>query len=270
MQLRYEEYKNLTNNLPFVINSDIIRTPVSYSEKQNWHDNIELQLCTDGQGSVLIDGKEYPFFKRNVAIVDSNAIHYTYSNTSITYSCVIISTEFCKQMGIDYDSLSFSPLVQDDKLRNLISTLCETYKKNEPLRIARLNSLLLETLIQICTFHSVQKKVVLSQIKNLNAVKSALYFIRENYSKKISLDDISLFALIDKYTLCKEFKKFTGQTVFDNLNSFRCNKASEFISSGKSVSETAFLCGFDNLSFFTKLFKRYMGVLPSKYKHATN
>lgn len=265
IQTRYEEYNNLTDKLPFILNADLIRTPTSYSEKQNWHDNIEIQLCTKGQGAVLIDGNEYSLFENDIAIIGSNSIHYTYSNTSITYSCIIISTGFCEQMGIDYNSLTFSPVVKDDKLRTLFTSLCEAFKKTEPLRIARLNNLLLETLIHICSFYSKQKTSAQSQVKNLNAVKRALFFIRENYGTKISLDDISKFALIDKYTLCKEFKKFTGQTVFDNLNTYRCNKAADLLLSGKSVSETAFMCGFENLSFFTKIFKRYMHTLPSKY-----
>lgn len=266
MQTRYEKYEDLTNKLPFVLNADIIRTPISHSEKQNWHDNIEIQLCIDGQGVVLIDGNEYSFNKNDIAIVNSNSIHYTFSNKSITYSCIIISTGFCEQMNIDYNALSFSPIVKDENLTTLFLRLCEEYKKTEPLRIARLNNLLLKILIQICSFHSTLKKSNSSQVKHLNAIKQAIFFIRENYNAKISLDDISKFALIDKYTLCKEFKKFTSQTVFDNLNSYRCTKAADLIKSGKSVTDTAYLCGFENLSFFTKTFKRYMHKTPSEYK----
>lgn len=266
MQTRYEKYGNLTNKLPFVLNADIVRTPTTYSEKQNWHDNIEIQFCTKGQGAVLIDGKEYPFCENDIAIIGSNSIHYTFSNTSITYSCIIISTGFCELLDIDYNNLSFSPVVKDCKLNILFSHIYEEHKKTQPMRIACLNKLLLELLIHICSFHSTLKKSNLSQTKNLNAIKQALFYIRENYDKKISLDDISRFALIDKYTLCKEFKKFTGQTVFNNLNTYRCTKAVDLMSSGKSVTETAFLCGFENLSFFTKTFKKYMKKLPSEHK----
>ncbi len=266
MQTRYEKYENLTNKLPFVLNVDIIRTPISYSEKQNWHDNIEIQLCTKGRGVILIDGKEYSFCENDIAIIGSNSIHYTFSNSAITYSCIIVSTGFCEQMNIDYNALSFYPIVKDDNLRDYFLCLCEEYKKTEPMRVARLNSLLLEILIKICDSYSSQKKLDLCQTKNLNAIKQALFFIRENYNRKISLGDISKFALIDKYTLCKEFKKFTGQTVFDNLNSFRCTKAADLILSGKSVSDAAFICGFENLSFFTKTFKKYMHETPSAYK----
>ena len=51
---------------------------------------------------------------------------------------------------------------------------------------------------------------------------------------------------------------------FESLNEYRCMKAAEYISDGKSVSKAASPCGFDNNSFFTKTFKRYIGALPSK------
>ena len=84
--------------------------------------------------------------------------------------------------------------------------------------------------------------------------------------EKISLEDISRSVLCDKYTLCRDFKKYTGQTVFENLNRYRCIKAAELLNDGKSVAEAALLCGFESFSFFTKTFKKYMGSLPSEYK----
>ena len=71
--------------------------------------------------------------------------------------------------------------------------------------------------------------------------------------------------LIDRYTLCKLFKRITGQTIFETLNAYRCMRAAEYIADGRRVAEAANLCGFENNSFFTKMFKKYIGVLPSKY-----
>ncbi len=268
MKTHYEEYTHAQGDIPFILNDDLKRTACLRSENQNWHENIEIQYCKEGEGFVLIDGKRYDFKAGELAVIDSNSIHYTFSDTSMIYSCAIVGTEFCKQMGIDYHALSFSPIFKDREIRDLFEKLCGEYKKESPLRTATLTCLLLDILIQAIRRHSVPKAVKKAEKKELNTVKKVLLYIRENYNRKITLDRIAAHVLVDKYTLCKIFKRITGQTIFDNINSYRCMKAAEYIADGKSISESARLCGFENGSFFTKTFKKYIGALPSSYQSA--
>ena len=83
--------------------------------------------------------------------------------------------------------------------------------------------------------------------------------------KKITLDILSEYVHIDKYALCHDFKKATSQTVVQYINNYRCQKAISFLEKGYSVTEVSIMCGFENPSFFSKTFKKYIGVLPSKY-----
>ncbi len=267
MNLRYEEYGETPRGLPFLLNENIKRTALLRSESQNWHENIEIQFCKEGEGFVLIDGKCHAFSKGDIILIDSDAIHYTFSNTNMIYSCIIVSTDFCKQMGIDHHLLSFVPLLQNKKILKLLEELCDIYKKESALRLARLSHLLLDILIKITEGYSTVKDRASIEQKELSTAKKVLLYIRENYQTRITLDSIAKHVLTDKYTLCKIFKKSTGQTIFENINAYRCMKAAEYISRGKNVCEAANLCGFENNSFFTKTFKKQMGVLPSKFSN---
>jgi AraC-like DNA-binding protein len=268
MQTRYEEYHHTQGQIPFVLNDDLKRTVTLYSESRNWHENIEIQYCKVGEGFVVIDGTRYAFAKGDIAVIDSNSIHYTFSDTSMVYSCIIVGNEFWKQMGMDYNRFSFAPVFKDERVCCIFEEICDAYKGESELRVATLNYLLLKLLIEIVRGYSTPRTVEKTEKKDLITVKKVLLYIRENYNKKITLDLIATHTLIDKYTLCKVFKKVTNQTVFENMNAFRCIKAAEYISDGKSVSEAALLCGFENHSFFTKMFKRYVGVKPSEYRSA--
>ena len=265
MNLRYEEYTDIQRQVPFVLNKNIKRTAALRSESQNWHENIEMQFCKEGEGFVLIDGKCHAFSKGDIALIDSDAIHYTFSNTNMIYSCIIVSTDFCKQMGIDYHKLSFVSLLQNEKLSGLFEEICNIYENENNLRLAKLNHLLLEILSEIVNGYSSVKNMASLEQKELATVKKVILYIRENYRTRITLDSIAKHVLTDKYTLCKIFKKCTGQTIFENINAFRCMRAAEYLQDGKNVCEAASLCGFENNSFFTKTFKKHMGVLPSKY-----
>ena len=265
MKLRHEEYTDTSGQAPFILNDNIKRTANLCSESQNWHENIEIQFCKEGEGEVLIDGKCYALTKGSIALIDSNAVHYTFSKTTMVYSCIIVSTYFCKQMGIDYQKLSFVPLLRNEKISGLFEKICDVYSQNSPIRVARLSNLLLSMLILIVGNYSSIKCSAGMEQKEMGIVKKVLLYIRENYHTKITLDAIAEHVLTDKYTLCKIFKANTGQTIFENINAYRCMRAAEYIASGKNVCESANLCGFENNSFFTKTFKRYMGILPSKF-----
>lgn len=91
-------------------------------------------------------------------------------------------------------------------------------------------------------------------------------YIRGYYNRKLTLDEIAQAIYVDKYALCRDFKRLSGQTIVQYTNSYRCQQAAEHIANGCTVAEAAEQCGFDNISFFIKTFKKYMGMLPSSYK----
>jgi AraC-like DNA-binding protein len=102
--------------------------------------------------------------------------------------------------------------------------------------------------------------------RSRSTVKQAVRYIRENADRRLLLDEIARSVCADKFSLCRAFKQFTGYTLVEYSSLCRCQRAADFLADGRAVSEAAALCGFDNLSFFTKTFKRYMGALPSQYK----
>lgn len=264
---RHEEYSDFTNGLPFVFNAELKRSRCYYSTENNWHENLEIQLCTSGQGSVLLDGQRYAFAKDDIVVVNTNVLHYTGTESELTYDCLIISTDFCRQSGIPPETLFIQPLVQDSALVHLVMELKAVYFDTaDALRIPKLHKITLELLIALAERHSLQAPSIVSRPRKFETVKNTLSYIRQHYARKITLDEISKTVLCDKYTLCKDFKKLTGQTIMENLNHYRCIKAIDCLSAGHSVTDTASLCGFENLSFFTQTFKRHIGKLPSEYK----
>lgn len=97
-------------------------------------------------------------------------------------------------------------------------------------------------------------------------VKAAIRFIREHYAERLTLERIAANSLTDKYSLSRKFKELTGQTVVQFINGYRCERIKDLIRDGMPVSEAAVQCGFNNMSFFTKTFKKYTAKLPSEYK----
>jgi AraC-like DNA-binding protein len=91
--------------------------------------------------------------------------------------------------------------------------------------------------------------------------------INKNYVEDIKLDQLADMLHISSNHLCKIFKADTGYTVFQYLNIVRIKNAALMLStSNKKITEVAFDCGFKNINHFTHIFKKQLGITPSKYK----
>lgn len=266
LETRYESYTN--DKLPFRLNCDLVRTPQNLSKASNWHEELEIQLCTGGSGWVLLDGKRYNIEKGDVAVIGSEVIHYTGSDGEIKYSCIIINYEFCCNLELDYKNVEFSPIIKNSVLSTLILKLQETYlDKHYSLKTAILHKELIDILVELMTNHTLKHNdATKKSTKGYLTVKNAIRYIRENYSQKITLSNMAKELLMSKFSLSREFKSLTGQTVVEYLNRYRILQAVSYLQNGYSVSRTATECGFDNFSFFTKTFKKYAGKKPSEVK----
>ncbi len=266
LQTRYEEYESIPQNLPCVFHKGIKRTSINYSKNTNWHDNLEIELCTKGQGFILLDGDRYEFKKGDVAIVNSNVIHYTGTNTSLAYDCLIIDTKFCKMADIDPATLCFKPLITSDAITASFAEITEIYNSPDICHIAKLQSAILKILIVLRENYTVFERAIGSNNKYFENVKETIRFIRENYSQKITLENLAKNVYTDKFSLSKKFKEVTGNTIVQYINSYRCEMAIQLIREGSPINEAAIKCGFNNMSFFTRTFKAHTGKLPSEYK----
>ena len=263
---RHEEYSVWEEGLPFRFSPEIERTSFFASDAQNWHEDLELQFCVSGGGSAILNGVAYDFSPGEFIVVNSNVLHYTGTSNRITYACLSISATHCQTLGIDLHAHDFFPKLREPSFTSAFRSFCQVYAAEDaPFRKAKLNQYLLQILIALAENYSSEKNVPQSSDRAMEAVKAAIGYIRENFHRKITLEEIARAGLVDKFALCREFKKYTSQTVVEYTNAYRCQKAAEFLSAGYSVTETAGLCGFSNLSFFTKTFRSYTGVLPSQY-----
>lgn len=99
-------------------------------------------------------------------------------------------------------------------------------------------------------------------------VKLALQYIHEHYAENISLNNIAMSANISKSECCRSFKRILRVTPFEYLMEYRALKASELLlKSKKSISIIAFDVGFNGISYFGKVFKKYMNCTPSEYRN---
>ena len=111
------------------------------------------------------------------------------------------------------------------------------------------------------------KLLVVNEEKVLNQVEVARSWIIENMKESITIEKIARQVYMNPTYFCEYFKNQTGETVHDFVTSTRINKARELLlTTNLKVYEISEQVGYADTKYFSKLFKKYYGELPSKYK----
>ncbi|MFQ6806397.1 MAG: response regulator [Lachnospiraceae bacterium] len=104
-------------------------------------------------------------------------------------------------------------------------------------------------------------------LKCSSKVLMAIEYIRNNYSRQISLEDIAEYAGISRIYLSQLFKKETGKNIRDYLAEYRLSKAKELLlTSNLKIYTISELCGFGSAQYFNRIFKKMTGFSPYQFK----
>ena len=103
---------------------------------------------------------------------------------------------------------------------------------------------------------------------NSESIEKMYNYIKENYNKKIKLEEVAKLLNMSVISFTRLIKQHTGKSFIDFLNEMRLGLATrQLIETNTSVAQICFNCGFNNVSNFNRIFKRKQGVTPSEFRN---
>lgn len=264
MQYIYEPHVSINQELPFIFHQDVY---CGDDGVPNWHENLELLYITSGHGEVLCGSQVYTVGEGDIVVANTYDAHEVRAAGEMVLYCLIIDRKFGKSNGIDTNELRFAHYIRCRELEEKFLKVREEYTNRQPFFNAGVKCAVLELLVYLCRNYSTPKEADdKARGSSYECVRFAIEYIKTNYDKKLTVDIIAGKAGLSKYYFLREFKNVTGHTVIAYVNIVRCEYAKEMLRKGKySVKDVAHLCGFDNDSYFSNVFKKYTGELPSEY-----
>ncbi|MDY2977019.1 MAG: AraC family transcriptional regulator, partial [Oscillospiraceae bacterium] len=107
----------------------------------------------------------------------------------------------------------------------------------------------------------------LVDIKHKDIIYKAIDFMKKRYQSKVTLEDTALYVGLSPSYFSKVFKEEMGCTFNHYLNELRINKSKSLLLSGNAtLVEICSQSGFEDQSYFTKVFKKRTGVTPGKFR----
>ncbi|GGH55387.1 AraC family transcriptional regulator [Dyadobacter endophyticus] len=102
---------------------------------------------------------------------------------------------------------------------------------------------------------------------NSRRIEKVFAFMRDNYDKDVNLAGVAKLAGMSEVSFSRFIKKRTGKTFVESLNEIRLGHASRsLINTSNTISEIAYKCGFNNLSYFNRIFKSRNGCTPKEFR----
>lgn len=100
-----------------------------------------------------------------------------------------------------------------------------------------------------------------------DVIEASKKYIEDNFTKNITLEDVSMEVNISTYYLSRIFKEATGRNFIDYLTGLRIEKAKELLSTTQySMKEICSMSGYVDPNYFSKIFKKIVGVTPTEYR----
>ena len=105
------------------------------------------------------------------------------------------------------------------------------------------------------------------EVKHTNAIDRAFDYMKREYARKLSLDEVAQYVGYSSPYFSRIFKEEVGATFKESLNGLRIEKSKALLlSTTLPVSEICTMTGFNDQSYFCKTFKYFAGVTPDVFR----
>jgi len=260
------------------------RISTRFSIPYHFHSEYELTAILKGRGSRFIGNNISSFHDSDMVLVGKNLPHHWHNDTNPketdTVRAIIL------KFDADFNGIKLFDLPENYQIQQvlqkaanglhiagetfdvLLSLMERLLQTDGPERI----SLLLKILQEIATSKNTEvlsDSHYIPQIKenDVDRMNRVYNHIIQHYQDTISLADVASIACMNETAFCKYFKKRYGKTFIQVVNEVRISHACrQLMKESATISDTCYESGFNNISNFTKSFKKVMGVSPNEYR----
>lgn len=280
MNTIYREITPLTQNDCFTI---LHRVKSEFDFPLHYHDEFELNFIANGAGTKRVIGDHVEVIDDlELVLVGSNLPHAWFTHQCQSKEIFEITLQF-------HSDLFDSKFLQRNQL-SFIRNLLERSSKGIAFarEITQTFRPRLEKLTQMTGFDSVLE--LLSILHDLSVspnmrtlsnttftseqfnyhsrrIEKAFEFMQAQYNKDISLADVAGVVNMPEVSFSRFIKKRTGKTFIESLNQIRLGHASRLlIDTTQTIAEISYNCGFNNLSYFNRIFRKKNNCTPKEFR----
>lgn len=251
-----------------------------YNMPYHWHTEWEIIRILEGEFVLTINDEKFLAHKGDIIFIHDGMFHGGNPNNCI-YECIVFNINILLKQNhactkqiqdIINQNKVVGPLLSNapEKFKIFCDTLFESMKSKEiGYKFITQGSLyfLIGMVLEYKLYKTKSKnKKSRKTEEKMIYLKNVLTLIENEFQNPLTLDDLSRTAGMTPKYFCKFFSEMTNKTPIQYLNYYRVEIACEqLLATDYSITEIALNCGFNDVSYFIKTFKKYRGFTPKQY-----
>lgn len=261
-------------------------TYINHSIPWHWHEEIEFVVVTQGTVMFSAAGDNFALKEGEGIFLNANSLHRmdpANGKNAYMFSVLIHGGMLSAKQGYLLHAEYVEPYLQDSTLPYKILRLHNEKDLQILYDLKRFQDIFFEEqpgyeyslfslgsqLWNACIHHFWKEKPAIQHKTDADQqrIYQAMEFIQNHYAEALSLNDICRAASISRSECCRCFQRNLKMSPFAYLASFRITRAAELLqTTDDSLTEIAISTGFNDDSYFCKIFKNYIGCTPLAYR----
>ena len=242
-----------------------------YVRHKHWHRSIEIFAVFDGEMEFYLNDESYPLHSGEFMLVNSNEIHSIHApkkNQTLVIQIPLVTFErYYTDEGYIY--FSHSSRIQDEEVMGLFEEMYRVYSEKKTGYEFKVQSLFYRLLYLLVSKYR-KTDLDAERIKankKLNKLSMITDYMKQNYSKELSLESLARTFNYSPTYLSRMFQKYAQMSYKTYLDDLRLRHAfNDLVNSDLSIGLVAEKNGFAGSKAFARVFKEQYGVLPSEYR----
>ena len=252
----------------------------------HYHDYIEICYFSKGQGIYSLKDMSFPIRDGSLVIINARTRHKLYwKGGELCAYNILFTPKFIDENLEDSDdffqltkSLLFKDfqdfnyedfhisIIEYGEVESVFLNLFKEYTRRNVGSDLLIRVYMTELLIQIARI--IASKINPDVYKHQNDITfRTIKFLKANFYKQLTLDQIAGEIWYSKSHLCRIFKKITTKTIYEYLNELRITEACNLLHhTNKNLTEISLAVGFPDYNSFITNFVRFIGKKPSEYR----
>ena len=246
-----------------------------YDTAPHIHGEIELLLVEAGRAEITVSDRSFKVTEGEMVIVNPMDVHSIRADRSLPYhqKCICFDTSLIADKSLAGELLSGDSIIAEyyskglavtRKLKECFESLFLAVTKNS-------DSLLFESVAYVSLIFAALKDEGLIKRKTAKGKKAAFSrkvqeYLSLHYSEGITSEDAAREMFYTQSYFCRLFREHFGVSFLEYLSMYRISVSKAMMTGEDSITRIAEAVGFLDLSYFSKCFKRLVGVSPTEYR----